>query len=132
MNKKVLQILQQIENRLLKNDIRAFKVGKSSNVNERVLYDDYNVYDYASIIATSNNSEEISKLETDLIQYFCNHPILRGKCQNQNGGSAGNPNATSVYIVAIGVTVSDDDNSNPHLDYLMEKADLLDFRAIEL
>ena len=132
MNKKVLQILQQIENRLLKNDIRAFKVGKSSNVNERVLYDDYNVYDYASIIATSNNSEEISKLETDLIQYFCNHPILRGKCQNQNGGSAGNPNATSVYIVAIGVTVSDDDNSNPHLDYLMEKADLLDFSAIEL
>lgn len=132
MNKKILQILPQIENRLLENDIRAFKVGKSYNINERFRDDDYDAYDYVSVIATSNDCEEISRIEADLIQYFCNHPILRGKCQNQNGGSAGNPNATSVYIVAIGVTVSDDDNSNPHLDYLMEKADLLDFSAIEL
>lgn len=132
MNKKILHVLQQLENRLLENDIRAFKVGKSSNINERFLDDDYNAYDYASVIATSNDCDEISKLEADLIQYFCNHPILKGKCQNQNGGSAGNPNATSVYIVARGVIKSDDNDPNPHLNHLLEKTDLLDLNAIEL
>lgn len=132
MNKKILHVLQQLENRLLENDIRAFKVGKSSNINERFLDDDYNAYDYASVIATSNDCDEISKLEADLIQYFCNHPILNGKCQNQNGGSAGTPNATSVYIVARGVIKSDDNDPNPHLNHLLEKTDLLDLNAIEL
>lgn len=132
MNKKILQILQQIKSRLLQEDIIAFKVGKSSNANERFQDDDYNAYDYVSVIATSNDHNEISKLEADLIEYFCNHPILRGKCQNINGGSAGNLNATSVYIVAIGVAESDDDDPNPHLDHLMEKTSLLDFKAIEL
>jgi len=132
MNEKILQILKKIEYRLLKNDISAFKVGKSSNVNERFLDDDYNAYDYASVIATSNECSEISKLEADLIEYFCNHPILKGKCQNQNCGSAGNPNATSVYIVARGVIKSDDNDPNPHLNHLLEKTDLLDLNAIEL
>lgn len=132
MNKKILPILQKLENQLLKNDIIAFKVGKSSVVDERFLDEDYDDYDYASVIATSDDYSEISKLEADLIEYFCNHPILREKCQNKNGGSAGNPNATSVYIVAIGVIKPDDDDPNPHLNHLMEKTELLGLKAIEL
>lgn len=131
MNKKILQILPQIENRLLENDIRAFKVGKSSNINERFLDDDYNAYDYASVIATSNDCDEISKLEADLIQYFCNHPILNGKCQNENGGSAGNPNATSVYIVAKANSQADDED-NQHLNHLMEKSSLFNLEVVKL
>ena len=131
MNKKILQILQQIENRLLQDGIRSFKVGKSSNVDERFLDEDYDGYDYASVIATSNDCEEISKLEADLIQYFCNHPTLKEKCQNQNGGSAGNPNATSVYIVAKGNSEVDDED-NVHLNHLMEKSCLFNLEVVKL
>ena len=131
MNKMVLQILKKIEYRLLKNDISVFKVGKSSNVKERFLDDDYNAYDYASVIATSNDCDEISKLEADLIQYFCNHPILNGKCQNENGGSAGNPNATSVYIVAKANSQADDED-NQHLNHLMEKSSLFNLEVVKL
>lgn len=131
MNKKILQIIQHIENRLLENDVRAFKVGKSSDAYERFLDDDYNAYDYASVIATSNDYKEISQLEADLIKYFCSHPALKEKCQNQNGGSAGNPNATSVYIVAKGNSEVDDED-NVHLNHLMEKSDLFNLHGVEL
>lgn len=132
MNKKILQILQQIKSRLLQEDIIAFKVGKSSNANERFLDDDYNAYDYVSVIATSNDYNKISELEADLIQVFCNHQILKEKCQNKNGGSAGNPNATSVYIVAKSCAQEDDNDPNPHLNHLMEKTALFNLDVVEL
>ena len=131
MNKKIFQIIQHIEARLLGKDVRAFKVGKSSKSNERFLADDYNAYDYASVIATSNDCEEISKLEADLIKYFCNHPILKEKCQNENGGSAGNPNATSVYIVAKANSQAGDED-NQHLNHLMEKSTLFNLEVVKL
>ena len=60
MNKKILPILPQIERRLGDNDIIAFKIGKTSNTDERFLDDDYNAYDYAIVVATSNDSTDIS------------------------------------------------------------------------
>lgn len=130
MNKKILPILPQIERRLGDNDIIAFKIGKTSNTDERFLDDDYNAYDYAIVVAMSNDSTDISILEADMIQYFSTHLTLKYKCENKKGGSAGNPDATSVYIVAKGRT--DTDDLSPQLKHLMDKAELLDIKTIEL
>lgn len=102
MNTKLKAKLSVIEQRLLRDDITAFKIGKTENEDERFHDDVYNAYDYASIIAYSDDPTLIANAESDLIQYFKSHPVLKGKCENINNGSAGNPYANKLYIVAIG------------------------------
>ena len=104
MNTKLKAKLSVIEQRLLRDDITAFKIGKTENEDERFHDDVYNAYDYASIIAYSDDPTLIANAESDLMQYFKSHPVLKGKCENINNGSAGNPNANKLYIVAIGET----------------------------
>lgn len=102
MNTKLKAKLSVIEQRLLRDDITAFKIGKTENEDERFHDDVYNAYDYASIIAYSDDPTLIANAESDLIQYLKSHPVLKGKCENINNGSTGNPYANKLYIVAIG------------------------------
>lgn len=102
MNTKLKAKLPFIVQRLLCDDITAFKIGKTQNEDERFNDDVYNAYEYASIIAHSDDPTLIANAESDLIQYIESHAVLKGKCENINNGSAGNPYANKLYIVAIG------------------------------
>lgn len=104
MNTRLKALLPVIEQRLLCDDITAFKIGKTANEDERFNDDDYNAYEYASIIAQSDNPDLIAVAESDLIQYFKSHNDLKCKCENINSGSAGNSAASKLYIIAIGST----------------------------
>lgn len=102
MNAKLQELLPMIEDRLQKDDISEFKVGKTTNEVERFNDDEYGTYEYASIIACSDNPKLIAGAEADLIQHFQSHLVLKNKCKNMNKGSAGNPDATKLYIIAMG------------------------------
>ena len=119
MNPKLMQILDSIERRLSEPDIVAFKVGKTENPQIRFNAEEYNEYDFAQVIAIGNPSD-ISNAENDLIGHFDNHSTLRRKSTNRNSGSAGNPNAKQLYIVAQGYCPED-----PR-DRLLEKSKLLE------
>ncbi len=119
MNPKLIQILDSIEKRLSKSDVIAFKVGKTENAHARFNVEEYNEYDYAQVIATGKCSN-ISKAENDLIEHFKKHSTLCKKCVNEKSGSAGNPNATQLYIVAQGPCPEDPK------DRLLAKSKLLE------
>lgn len=106
MNKGIKTILPIVEKRLLQPDIRIFKIGKTEDVKVRFNAEEYNDYDYAQLIA-EGKSIDISNAENDLIEYFKGHSVLKNKCINEKSGSAGNPNATQLYIVAQGPCPSD-------------------------
>lgn len=55
MNTKLKAKLPFIVQRLLCDDITAFKIGKTQNEDERFNDDVYNAYEYASIIAHSDD-----------------------------------------------------------------------------
>lgn len=99
MNEEVRKHLFIIEKRLLQSDIKRFKIGKTSNAQERFNSGDYDDFLFASVIATSENTAMIDQAEKDLIYYFRNHQILREKCDNKQEGG-GPDGATAVYIVA--------------------------------
>ena len=120
MNTKLQVLLPLIEQRLLQDDISAFKIGKTEDEGKRFSGDDYETYEYGSIIAESDDPNLIADAESDLIQHFKSHNDLKRKCENINCGSGGDPDATKLYIVAIGET------SRKGMEVLLDKFPLLD------
>lgn len=102
MNSTLKTHLPKIEKVLSSKQITAFVVGKTDDAYKRFSDDDYCEYEYASVIAKSDSPDLISNAENDLIKYFQSHTTLKHKCKNDNAGSGGNPNAKSLYIVAMG------------------------------
>lgn len=126
MNKELNRALSVIESRLSKDDIMCFKVGKTANPDDRFANDEYDNFQYASIIAHCDDSEIITQAEVDLINYFRNHKNLNKKCYNEQLGG-GSPDATYLYIVAGRET------ADPYAA-LFDKEKLMDegFNIIEL
>lgn len=102
MNNTLKTLLPKIEKALSSKQITAFVVGKTDDAYKRFSDDDYGEYEYASVIAKSDSPDLISNAENDLIKYFQSHATLKHKCKNDNAGSGGNPDAKSLYIVAMG------------------------------
>lgn len=102
MNSTLKTHLPKIEKVLSSKQITAFVVGKTDDAYKRFSDDDYGEYEYASVIAKSDSPDLISNAENDLIKYFQSHATLKHKCKNDNAGSGGNPDAKSLYIVAMG------------------------------
>ena len=102
MNITLKLLLPKIEAVLSSKEITSFIIGKTDNAHIRFNQEDYNGYEYASVIARSDDPDLISDAENDLIKYFQSHTALNHKCKNDNAGSGGNPNAKSLYIVAMG------------------------------
>lgn len=126
MNRNLRLILGRIERRLSKSDIVAFKVGKTENAQTRFNAEEYNEYDFAQVIATGK-PYDISNAENDLIEHFDNHSALRYKSSNRNAGSAGNPNATQLYIIAQKHRPED------LKDRLLDKSELMEgFKPVRL
>ncbi len=126
MDAKLILILPLIERRLLNDDITAFKIGKTSNEDERFSNEEYDLYEYASIIACSDNPDLISAAESDMIQYFKSHNTLKGKSENINNGSAGNTKANKLYIIAKG------DEPRRFMDVLLDKFPLFEDMPISV
>lgn len=99
MNKELNKVLSVIVERLSKEEIKSFKIGKTANPDERFTSEDYDHFHYASIIAHCNDSAIITQAEEDLISYFQKHKSLKDKCCNEQLGG-GSPDATYLYIVA--------------------------------
>lgn len=100
MNEKLEKLLPSIENELLNDAIGSFKIGKTDNPEQRFEQQDYDQYDFADVIAISDDVVKISQAENDLINYFTMHDRLRTKCKNQRSGSAGNEDCSAIYIVS--------------------------------
>lgn len=120
MNNTLKTHLPKIEKVLSSKQITAFVVGKTDDAYKRFSDDDYGEYEYASVIAKSDSPDLISNAENDLIKYFQSHTTLKHKCKNDNAGSGGNPNAKSLYIVAMG------EAPREGIDLLLDKYPLFD------
>ena len=123
MDKKLESKLTLIVNRLLQDDIKSFKIGKSKNAENRFDDDDYKTCHLFSIVATGN-SNIINQAEKDLINYFRKHKTLGGKCLNRNVGG-GNPDATEVYFAA-------QLQNADYNDHLVDPKQLFNFNPVEL
>lgn len=126
MNKELNSVLSLIKERLSKDDIEYFKIGKTANPDERFAGEDYDNFHYASIIAHCDDSAIITQAEEDLISYFQKHKSLKDKCRNEQLGG-GSPDATYLYIVAV------EKDADPYAA-LLDKDALMDeeFMIIEL
>lgn len=120
MNSTLKTHLPKIEKVLSSEQITAFVVGKTDDAYKRFSDDDYCEYEYAGVIAKSDSPDLISNAENDLIKYFQSHATLKHKCKNDNAGSGGNPNAKSLYIVAMGEV------PRGGVDLLLDKCPLFD------
>lgn len=99
MDPRINKLIPTIEDRLSREDIAEFKIGKAENSEERFEDDDYAGYYFQDVLA-NGNPNQISQAENDLIDYFKNRSSVKDKCRNEHGGSAGNNKATEVYVAA--------------------------------
>ena len=96
-----LKMIQNaIESRLNRKDCTAFYIGKTDNFEERRINhlqgdNDCLRYDYCWELA-KGTSEQISELENSLILYY--KAKKDNRLNNQNAGSAGNEDATILYV----------------------------------
>lgn len=94
------KIKEAIEGRLNWKNCTAFYIGKTNNFEERRINhlqdeNDNPRYDYCWELA-KGTSAQISELENNLILYYKEKKDNR--LDNQNAGSAGNEDATILYV----------------------------------
>ena len=100
MNKqKIEEIKKEVERQLSRfSDLKEFTIGKAKDCQDR-FEAHYRPRGYQSYIELAYGSPQaISEGESLLIAYFQNHPKWGSKCANEKGGSAGNENATYLYV----------------------------------
>lgn len=99
MNKKLEEIRDWIEEELSSfSELIEFKIGKASDCEERFkTY--YQPKGYQSYIELATGSPlSVSDGERNLLDYFLDHPKWKDKCANERSGSAGDPNASHLYL----------------------------------
>ena len=97
MNKKLKELLPQIEERLMSDDIEKFKIGITEQEIEKRLADYKNErYEQIGAIAIGEIPDTLQQAEKYLIDYFRGNK----KCMNIDDGGNGNvDNADKLYIV---------------------------------
>ena len=101
MNKKLEEIRDWVEEKLSTfSYLEEFAIGKAKDCEERFeTY--YQPKGYQSYIELATGSPvSVSGGEGALLDYFLNHPKWKDKCTNERSGSAGNPDATHLYLTA--------------------------------
>lgn len=112
MNKLLVEQLPKIEDWLSLEEIASFKIGITSNIQQRSL--GYSSQKNVQLIALAEGSPlAIQTAETDLINYFLASP-LKDKCENQpNTGGIGNVTDVKTLYIAI-----EHANDNPPIEEL--------------
>ena len=85
------------------NHLLRFYIGKTSDIESARRRHGQEGYTSTVCLYESQDSELISSLEGQLISHFMEESDnpdspLNGKCGNERGGSAGNPNSDKLYL----------------------------------
>lgn len=92
IKKKLCVIPDQVEK------YTAFYIGKTSDFDERRSAHLDEGYTFVWELVVNGAPATISKLENDVVEYFISDSDYKAYCKNYRVGSAGNPNATILYV----------------------------------